>query len=83
MFSGTWCGGMGLGGWLLMVAFWTGFLGLAVWAITRIFPARPLSAAPDQSARAPEEVLDQRLASGEIDVETYQRLRRRLSDSLR
>jgi putative membrane protein len=81
MFSGTWCGGMGLGGWVLMVAFWTAFIALSVWAITRIFPARPSTGAFGPDGPAPFELLDQRLAAGEIDVETYQRLRRELNQT--
>jgi hypothetical protein len=34
----TWCSGMGIGGWLAMIALWVAFLGFAIWAITRIFP---------------------------------------------
>lgn len=76
MFSGAWCGGMGVGGWLLMVAFWSAFLALAVWAITRIFPARKTGeGAPEAVRGTPGELLDQRLASGEIDIASYLRLR--------
>jgi putative membrane protein len=86
MFSGTWCGGMGPGGWAFMVVFWTAFLALAVWAVTRMFPARastgpPGSDWPDQPTAA--QILDRRLAAGEIDLDTYERLRRELSGSLR
>jgi putative membrane protein len=63
-----------------MVAFWTAFLALAVWAVTQIFPTRP-SAGSGPDSRAPGERLDERLATGEIDVETYRRLRHELSGS--
>lgn len=32
---------MGLAGWLAMALFWTVFLGLVIWAVTRIFPTSP------------------------------------------
>lgn len=82
MFSGTWCGGMGAGGWLLMVAFWTAFLGLTFWAVTRAFPSSKGKGFHDSASLEVDDAqaaLDRRLASGEIDVETY----RRLKDELR
>ncbi|HEY5182331.1 MAG TPA: hypothetical protein VIJ07_21580 [Dermatophilaceae bacterium] len=68
MFAGGYCAGMGLGGWLLMIGFWAGFVGLVVWAITRLFPSR------DRRGDA-EHALDRRLASGEIDPQTYRQVR--------
>jgi len=41
MWSSSWCGATGLAGWLAMAVFWTAFLGLVIWAVTRIFPASP------------------------------------------
>jgi len=41
MWSNAWCGAMGLGGWVTMALFWTVFLGLVIWAVTRIFPTSP------------------------------------------
>lgn len=41
MWSNAWCGAMGLGGWVAMAVFWAVFLGLVIWAVTRIFPASP------------------------------------------
>jgi hypothetical protein len=37
----TWCNGMGVGGWLVVIVLWMGFLALTVWAITRLFPLSP------------------------------------------
>lgn len=57
--------------WLSMAAVWVVVLGVAVWATVRLFPAvgtRPGS----------RELLDERLARGEIDVEQYRRLRSEL-----
>jgi uncharacterized membrane protein len=68
MFAGGYCAGMGLGGWLLMIGFWASFVGLVVWAITRLFPSG------DRRGDA-EHALDRRLASGEIDPQTYRQVR--------
>ncbi|MFZ5869548.1 MAG: hypothetical protein ACOYXW_03315 [Actinomycetota bacterium] len=83
MLSGAWCGAMGVGDWALMVGFWGAFLALTVWAVSRIFPREspgvPAGPADEPTAR---ELLDLRLASGEIDPETYQRLVRELHTSV-
>ncbi len=73
MFVGGYCGGMGLGGWLLMIGLWVGFFGLVLWAVTRLFPSTHRDEATD--------VLDRRLASGEIDPETYRQVRQELASS--
>ena len=78
-------GGMGAGGWVLMSIVWLALVVLIVWAATRLFPWRegpqstdhaPYSSPRDNEARA---ILDRRLASGEIDIETHDKLRERLS----
>lgn len=69
MFSGTWCGGMGAGGWLVVALFWAAFLGLAVWAVTRMF-----APAGGPAAEAPRDVLDRRLAAGDLDPDEYRRM---------
>ena len=51
MFSGTWCGGMGATGWFVMALFWGAFLGLAVWAVTRLFGPIRGRAAEDPRGR--------------------------------
>ncbi|HET6875279.1 MAG TPA: SHOCT domain-containing protein [Acidimicrobiales bacterium] len=62
-------------GWLLMsvgmVAFW-GFVIWAVWAIASGMTRRPGGEPP---ARGAKELLDERLARGEIDSEEYRHLR--------
>lgn len=68
MFAGGYCGGMGIGGWLLMIGFWAVLVGLVVWAITRLFPSG------DGRGDA-EQVLDRRLAAGDIDPQTYRQVR--------
>ncbi len=62
------CGSMGLGGWLLMVGFWVGFVAVALWAVGRLFPS------PDRRSDA-EDLLARRLAEGEIDVQAYRQAR--------
>lgn len=68
--TGSWCGQLGGGGWLVMILFWAAFLGLAVWAITQLFGPRNVSVS--ENAR---DVLDRRLAAGDLDPENYRRLR--------
>lgn len=83
--NGIYNGGMGSGGWVLMSIVWLALVLLIVWAATRLFPGRegPPSAghAPSSSSRDDEarSILDRRLASGEIDIETHDKLRERLS----
>lgn len=69
-------GGVGVVGWLLMTLFWVGLLGVIVWAVASLFPGRA-GGAPTAPER-PEEILDRRLASGELDPATYDDLRAKL-----
>ena len=76
---GGWDNGMGGGGWILMILTWIVFIALIVWAIARLFPA--LSGGDGRrgaDAETPREVLDRRLARGEIDVDEHRRLREAL-----
>jgi putative membrane protein len=76
--------GMGTGGWILMILFWVLIVGLIVFAVIRIFPGRdtqpspPAPHVPRPPAETPRDILDRRLAGGEIDLETYDRLREKL-----
>lgn len=72
-----WYGDMGAGGWLLMTLFWVALLGVIVWAVASLFPSRRESA-DGLPAERPEEILDRRLARGEIDQTKYDELRARL-----
>lgn len=65
-----WCAQTGAGGWIAMIALWVLVVGLVVWGVARLFPAR----SDDDSLT----VLDARLASGAIDLQTYERIRAEL-----
>ena len=73
--------GMGAGGWILMILFWAVLVGLIIFAVIRIFPGRDTQPSPPAPrvtrppADTPREILDRRLANGEIDLETHDRRR--------
>ncbi len=72
--------GMGAGGWVLMVLFLGVLVALVVWAVARIAPSHKVDAAERPiPADEPLAILDRRLAGGEIDAETYDQLRSKLS----
>ena len=66
--------GMGAGGWLLMAIFWIALLAIIVWAIVRLVPARR-EERREPLELEPLEILDRRLARGEIDPDEYQQVR--------
>lgn len=68
--------GMGAWGWTLMIVVWIALVAVIGLAIARLFPSTGGGLSP-QGPAAPtaERLLDERLARGEIDVETYERLR--------
>lgn len=73
---------MGAGGWIAMAVFWIAVLVLVVWGVTRLLPTAgrgPDAGAP--RAQTPEEILDRRVALGEIDAETYQRMRTEIASA--
>ena len=71
-----WDGGMGVTGWLLMTVFWVALIAGIVWAVGNLSPSRRdgSTVAPER----PEEILDRRLAAGEIDSAAYDELRSKL-----
>jgi putative membrane protein len=71
--------GMGTAGWIMMFIFWAALLGLIFWAVVRIFPERRQASPPNAPDERPLEILDRRLAQGEIDPATYDELRARLT----
>jgi putative membrane protein len=89
-----WGYGMGGGGWLLMTALWFVMIVVVVAAVTWIFPRATSQRVPPPTSTAPtfspptsaaptsttaRQILDERLARGEIDVETYRTLRDELT----
>lgn len=81
-------GGMGGAGWVFMSIAWLALLLLIVWAASRLLPRRdvPESTGALRSSTLrttdPLAILDMRLARGEIDIDTHDRLRERLSGGL-
>lgn len=78
MFGYGWGGGMGAVGWLLMALLWGDLLAVIVWAIMRLFPrgrSRPAEPGASGGGDSAGSVLDRRLAAGEIDEDTYLRMR--------
>ena len=73
MFANAWCGQLGLGGWVLMGLFWATFLGLVVWAVSRLFGFDRGPGDLDVDRREVDDAhdLDLRLARGELDVTEY------------
>jgi putative membrane protein len=64
-------GGMGSIGWLGMGVFWLVLLGLIVWLVVRLLPESGAGATCDTGESALE-ILDRRLASGQIDTAAWQ-----------
>jgi uncharacterized membrane protein len=77
MFAGAWCGQLGVGGWVLMGLFWVTFLGLVLWAVSRLFGSGRVTGSVDGDNHDVADVndLDLRLARGELDVTQYRTLR--------
>ncbi len=68
---GWYGGGMGPLGWLAMGLFWLVLIALIVWLVIRLLPGSSGGTARDTGQSALE-ILDRRLASGEIDLDTWQ-----------
>ena len=68
---GWYGGGMGAFMWLGMGLFWLILLGLIVWLVIRLLPgsSEPPTRTPGESA---VEILDRRMANGEIDMGAWQ-----------
>lgn len=71
-----WDNGMGVFGWIVMTFLWVGVVALIVWAVANLFPGRVGRA--ESAPERPEEILDRRLARGEIDQAAYDELRAKL-----
>jgi putative membrane protein len=68
---GWYGGGMAGFGMLAMGVFWLAPLGLIIWLVVRLLPASG-GGTGRTTGDAALEILDRRLASGEIDLETWQ-----------
>jgi putative membrane protein len=54
-----------------MGLFWLILIGLIVWLVIRLLPGTSVAATRD-TGEAPWEILDRRLARGQIDLDTWQ-----------
>jgi len=68
---GWYGGGMGPLGMLAMGVFWLILIGLIVWLVIRLLPGSNSGTTRD-TGESPFSILDRRLASGEIDLDTWQ-----------
>ena len=66
-----WYGGGGMGslGWLGIGVFWLALILLVIWLVVRLLPS---SAKTRNTGESALEILDRRLADGQIDVEPWQ-----------
>lgn len=64
--------GMGSLGWLGMGVFWLVLLGLIVWLVMRLLPDNRGGGTTRDTAESTLEMLDRRMAKGEIDTQTWQ-----------
>jgi len=67
---GSYGNGMGSLGWLGMGVFWLLLLGLIVWLVMRLLPGTGREFRPTGDSAM--EILDRRMASGQIDVPDWQ-----------
>jgi len=67
-----WYGGGGLGslGWLGMGVFWLVLIGLIIWLVVRLLPGSG-GGTTHNTGESALEILDRRLANGQIDVEPW------------
>lgn len=65
-------GWMGWGGMFFMSLFWILLIGLGIWLVTSLTRRDR----PTEKLESPRQILDRRLASGEIDATEYAQARR-------
>jgi len=63
---------MGSFGWVGMGVFWLILLGLIVWLVVRLLPGSSSGGRRRSSGESEVEILDRRLANGEIDTQAWQ-----------
>ncbi len=83
---GWYAGGMGPGMWVFMGVFWVALIGVIVWLVVQLLPARggttsAGSGPASPPGESPLDILDRRLARGEVDLETYRAQRAALLES--
>lgn len=76
-----WFGDMWPGAWLPMALFWLIPLGVILFLALRLLPSGRGTGAPPRE-ESPLDILDQRFARGEVDLETYQSQRTALEAAL-
>ena len=64
--------GMGSLGWLGMGVFWLVLIGLIVWLVMRLLPDSRGGGTTRDTGESTLEILDRRMARGEIDTQTWQ-----------
>lgn len=70
-----------------MMVVWIALIAVVVWGVVRIVGAASSRATPqgaegvESRPERPQDILDRRLASGEIDIEEHRRLREALARS--
>jgi putative membrane protein len=67
--------GMGTAGWFVMGMFWIALVVLVVWLVIRLLPTSKSDEQVIAQPKSALDILDRRLASGEIDVDTYREAR--------
>jgi len=77
MFPGAGCGQMSAGGWILMALFWATYLGLVLWALSRLFTGTRGSDGSHQRAGD----LDLRRDREQMDTSDYPAQREGLTSS--
>lgn len=70
-------GDWGAGSWLAMIAFWGLIIVLLVWAV------REFAAPRSERGPGPTDLLEHRLAAGEIGIEEYRERRAAIEDANR
>ncbi len=77
----NWSGGMSATGWVLMSVLWVVLIVVIVWALAALLGRNGRIGGEASISERPDEILDRRFASGEIDAQTYDALRTKLREA--